>query len=46
MTPEQQTQFEELQAKVEELLKWKEEKIRQQISYPLDEASQQVISGI
>lgn len=36
----------ELQQKVEELEKWKREKIRQQISLPLDDASKNIINNI
>lgn len=36
----------ELQAKVKELEQWKEKKERQQISFPLDQASKTIISNI
>ena len=38
--------IEELQAKVKELEAWKANKERQQISFPLDQASKRIISNI
>lgn len=36
----------ELSEKVDDLIKWKESKERQQISLPLDEASKRIINDI
>ncbi len=38
--------IDELMLRVDELEKWKEEKIRQQIKLPLDDASKNVIRNI
>lgn len=38
--------IEELTARVEELEKWKADKIKQQISFPLDVVSKTIISSI
>ena len=43
MTPEQLRQFEEMGRELKELREWKANKTRQQISQPLDLASQGVI---
>lgn len=46
MTPEEKKQFDELRREVEELKRWKEEKTTQQISYPLDLASQTILNNL
>lgn len=43
---ELQKEIEELKRQVEELTKFMEEKKKQQISYPLDDASRQIITRI
>jgi hypothetical protein len=44
MTQEEQTQFDSLKAQVQQLMEWKRQKERQQLSFPLDVTSVQVIS--
>jgi len=44
MTPEQERQFNELTRKVEELTTWKAERMRQQLSLPLDPSSIEVLN--
>ena len=46
MTPEEKKEFEQLKIQVEELLKWQQERIEQQLIFPLDEESQQIIDDI
>jgi hypothetical protein len=47
MTNEELLKFiEQLQARIEELEKWKAMKEKQQISFPLDKASQNIIQNI
>lgn len=47
MTNEELLQLiEELKARIEALEKWKKERERQQISFPLDQTSKKIISNI
>ena len=47
MTNEELTKLiEELKARIEELEKWKAQKEKQQISFPLDQTSKTIISNI
>jgi hypothetical protein len=43
---EMQKKIEELEKKIADLMSWKERKDAQQLSYPLDEASREIINGI
>jgi len=44
MTPQERRELQTLKAQVQELLEWKKEKERQQLSMPLDVGSMQVLS--
>ena len=44
MTPEERQEFNQMKAQISELLQWKKQKERQQLSMPLDIASIQVLS--
>ena len=43
MTPEQETQFNEMLRKVDEMYRWMEQKKTAQISFPVDDASRKNI---
>jgi hypothetical protein len=45
MTPQERQQFEQMQRDIAEWKQYKQERQRQQISYPLDEVSKTIISG-
>ena len=44
MTPEERQEFNQMKAQISELLQWKKQKERQQLSMPLDIPSIQVLS--
>lgn len=46
MTPEEKKQFDQMKRDIEDLKTFMEEKKRQQISFPVDEASKEIINNL
>jgi len=44
MTPQERQQFNDMKAQIAELLEWKKKKERQQLTFPIDVASMQVLN--
>lgn len=44
MTPEQQQEFDQMKAQVAELLAWKQARTEQQLVFPLDQRSKDIVT--